>query len=574
MKRVLQLLLLAFVVPPTLVRAQISFTSADFQPPIGSTRHAETFTASPTRFTPDYFAIQTLAAQTGASQTFDLTAFTFDAPDPITTAFLDYDSAGPGGGVAAFSAAEYVVEVPASLNPGLPGDSYGFYSVEANQFGFHGTLTPGLAQIEHVPAEVVYEFPLEFGGSWASTHTTTSTLPTGTTVRTITVQQEVDAWGTLVTPAGSFSALRLRISRATSENGVLLFTEEEIEFVTKEGVTAHMGYDLVFQQWGSVSYTVETTDPGETGMNGGVLFVVDDSTALAETDAFVQEAMTGLALDVTIMSDEAVSIADATGRELIVVSASIDTQVLSGDWSPVEVPLLTWDPAFFSLLRMTGGESGSDFGVTPDATRLMLGADSHPISNGSSGEFDVYDALAPMAFGVPGSAAAVVAASILDPSRATVFTYEANAPLVDDGPAPARRVGFFLGDDVGNVVTEVADILLENAILWALGRENEIARSVSVVPEPDREATFQLGQNYPNPATSITWIPFTLPRPASVKVNVFDILGRHVARMVEGEYPGGSHQISFNPGNLSAGAYLYRLEVDGQATDQRMIVTH
>jgi spore coat protein A, manganese oxidase len=70
---------------------------------------------------------------------------------------------------------------------------------------------------------------------------------------------------------------------------------------------------------------------------------------------------------------------------------------------------------------------------------------------------------------------------------------------------------------------------------------------------------FSLGQNYPNPFNPETRIAYGLPKDARVVLDVFDILGQKVVRLVDGMKPAGYHEAAFNASQLSSGLYVYRL---------------
>lgn len=74
---------------------------------------------------------------------------------------------------------------------------------------------------------------------------------------------------------------------------------------------------------------------------------------------------------------------------------------------------------------------------------------------------------------------------------------------------------------------------------------------------PDK---FSLSQNYPNPFNPSTTINYDLPEASTVKLTVFDILGRKVATLVNERKDAGYHQIIFNAQAMASGVYLYRLE--------------
>ena len=69
---------------------------------------------------------------------------------------------------------------------------------------------------------------------------------------------------------------------------------------------------------------------------------------------------------------------------------------------------------------------------------------------------------------------------------------------------------------------------------------------------------FELAGNYPNPFTSQTTITFITPEKASVRLAVYDLLGRRVSVLVDERLPAGKHEIPFAAENLPKGKYLYR----------------
>ncbi|MDZ7319583.1 MAG: family 10 glycosylhydrolase [candidate division KSB1 bacterium] len=99
------------------------------------------------------------------------------------------------------------------------------------------------------------------------------------------------------------------------------------------------------------------------------------------------------------------------------------------------------------------------------------------------------------------------------------------------------------------------------------------AEPVGVPDEPSAIVTgFQLFQNYPNPFNPSTTIPFDLPIAGRVVLKVFDLLGRNVATLVDGQLTAGHHEIPFDGRQLASGVYFYRLEVDGTAKHRTMVL--
>ena len=68
-------------------------------------------------------------------------------------------------------------------------------------------------------------------------------------------------------------------------------------------------------------------------------------------------------------------------------------------------------------------------------------------------------------------------------------------------------------------------------------------------------------------------IPFALPRTADVTLAVYDLLGRKVATLIDGERkPAGPHAIRWNAAGRPAGVYLYKLIADGTVKAGRMVL--
>jgi len=71
---------------------------------------------------------------------------------------------------------------------------------------------------------------------------------------------------------------------------------------------------------------------------------------------------------------------------------------------------------------------------------------------------------------------------------------------------------------------------------------------------------FTLTQNYPNPFNPSTQIAFSLPIASTVKLEVYDLLGRRVALLADGMLNAGYHTRLFDGSDLSSGMYLYRIQ--------------
>ncbi|HLF14537.1 MAG TPA: T9SS type A sorting domain-containing protein [Bacteroidota bacterium] len=70
---------------------------------------------------------------------------------------------------------------------------------------------------------------------------------------------------------------------------------------------------------------------------------------------------------------------------------------------------------------------------------------------------------------------------------------------------------------------------------------------------------FALSQNYPNPFNPSTTITFAVPSTGHVSMNVYDLLGREIATLVDRQMSPGTYEASFDAEGLPSGMYIYRI---------------
>ena len=84
--------------------------------------------------------------------------------------------------------------------------------------------------------------------------------------------------------------------------------------------------------------------------------------------------------------------------------------------------------------------------------------------------------------------------------------------------------------------------------------------------------TFSLEQNFPNPFNPVTKISFSIPQSANTKLTVFDISGKQVAELVNGELEAGTYNIDFDASHLASGTYFYKMESGSFVEVKKMIL--
>jgi hypothetical protein len=80
----------------------------------------------------------------------------------------------------------------------------------------------------------------------------------------------------------------------------------------------------------------------------------------------------------------------------------------------------------------------------------------------------------------------------------------------------------------------------------------------------------------PNPTSGITHIEYVLAREASVRVSVYDVMGREIIRLTDDVRPSGRHQVTWNgfgrTGLVSSGVYFIHFESGGDHRAERLVV--
>ncbi len=83
---------------------------------------------------------------------------------------------------------------------------------------------------------------------------------------------------------------------------------------------------------------------------------------------------------------------------------------------------------------------------------------------------------------------------------------------------------------------------------------------------------FSLAEPFPNPFNAAVHVQIGVPHQEAVRVEVFDVLGRRVAVLVDEELPPGFHRLVWRPERAAAGLYLVRLRTATGTTAVRKVL--
>jgi hypothetical protein len=157
------------------------------------------------------------------------------------------------------------------------------------------------------------------------------------------------------------------------------------------------------------------------------------------------------------------------------------------------------------------------------------------------------------------------------------------APVRSSLPAGQGTIGKISFSFNGSVAADTARVFLSRLMICdADARALEVI-AVGLVWSVDgnnnkHSADFALEGNYPNPFNPSTTIAYTLQKPATVRLAVYDVAGRQVNTIVSQYQQEGRYLVKWNADDgqgskLASGMYFARLQVGDQVAVRKMIVT-
>ncbi len=124
------------------------------------------------------------------------------------------------------------------------------------------------------------------------------------------------------------------------------------------------------------------------------------------------------------------------------------------------------------------------------------------------------------------------------------------------------------GQDVGSVLDW--DLMTTPALAGAC----DACPSLTGVSFGAGATALRLEPNHPNPFSPSTEIRFQLARPGRATLRVFDVGGREVRTLVDGEFPAGAHSVVWDGTDgahrVASGVYFYQLSSGAESAIRRM----
>ena len=208
---------------------------------------------------------------------------------------------------------------------------------------------------------------------------------------------------------------------------------------------------------------MQLSDANLACKNATVL-MVGRTTPFSGRDKAIADRLSARGMTVVQRAHDVATVDDAKGKDLIVVSESVYSNVLGDIYKDTAVPVVTWEGWLYPMMGMTAKAENSDFGETYDQQQINVVNSSHDLAAGLSGIVTTHTRPSLFHWGVPNGNAIKIATMSGFDNRYAIFAYDAGVQMVGQ-IAPARRVGFNLADDY---MSQNGAQLFDAAVDWAL----------------------------------------------------------------------------------------------------------
>jgi len=143
------------------------------------------------------------------------------------------------------------------------------------------------------------------------------------------------------------------------------------------------------------------------------------------------------------------------------------------------------------------------------------------------------------------------------------LNYQLKSSVADQGGALSQSSNHEAINAVGQAsplgVSTSANYMVISGFFsgWLVNQSTSIDRD-----DPALYKEFHLFQNYPNPFHTETIIGFSLPEAGQVKLEIYNILGEHVATVFSEYRSPGIYSVDYNGTTLIPGVYIYKIQTN------------
>lgn len=139
-----------------------------------------------------------------------------------------------------------------------------------------------------------------------------------------------------------------------------------------------------------------------------------------------------------------------------------------------------------------------------------------------------------------------------------------------DDPDTPEKEGFVSGESFSIKIWDgTTELPAECAVQQGELRWSPDGITVARIDNTAIPLTLELKEAYPNPFNSSARITFVLPSASPVRLAIFDLSGREISRLIEGNRSAGRHSLIWQGSNFPSGLYIIRLDAGGQVLMQK-----
>jgi RHS repeat-associated protein len=196
------------------------------------------------------------------------------------------------------------------------------------------------------------------------------------------------------------------------------------------------------------------------------LFVVGNTT-LSTSDLLVKNRLEALGFVLTTKSAASSVSADASGKSLVVISASVIASDVMNKFRTSAVPVVTWEFAVWHNLGLVASNTTTDRNTISSQTQVKITNPTHPLAARRSGTVTVTAAASGFYWGKALASAIKVGEQPANATQGFIFAYEQGAAL-QNLTAPARRVALFPQDSAFANLNDSGWAFFDAAMHWAI----------------------------------------------------------------------------------------------------------
>ncbi len=193
--------------------------------------------------------------------------------------------------------------------------------------------------------------------------------------------------------------------------------------------------------------------------------LVVGSTTLNAGDAAVKTNLEGMGYTVTLKTGLASVATDATGKDLVLISSTVNSTDVNTKFRNVSVPVIVWESNLYDDMGMVDLQANT--GMYTSENNISVSG-THPLTAGLLPmTYASYTSPDMVNFGKPASTAIKIATLSSNSSLATNFAYDKGTQMVGI-TAPGRRIGLMLGNDGASKLSWAGGLLFNAAVTWAV----------------------------------------------------------------------------------------------------------